>query len=210
MQKPQYEKALIRAADRRRGFSMIELLIVVAIMMVVAALALPSLQATVARIRLRGAMSEISGLVQNSRSLAVRRSKTKSVHSELKDGLLVLYTQSCDDANCTGDMAGLIKNEDQVLYLTSGFQIVQKTDVPEEIDQEEIWGNASQPGTKDITFNPRGLPCDLSTQPCGAPKGFIVYLKYAPTNSKPQYIALTVSPAGRIKNYYWATDHWGN
>jgi len=189
---------------------MLELLIVAAIMMVIAALAFPTITTTLATIKVRGTMSEISGLVQNCRSLAVRRSKTKSLRLTTVSGMTVMFTQTCSSAGCTANIDNRANGEDETLYLPTGFTAAAKTEAPTTLDPATIWGTSSTPDDSDIAFNPRGLPCDLDTLPCGAPRGFIKYFKYAPAG-RIYWIALTVSPAGRVKNYYWnSSNTWGD
>ncbi len=204
-------KQLAQPHGSKRGFSIVELLIVVAIIVVIAALALPGIQSTLATMTVRNAMGEMSGIAQSCRSLAVRRSKTKALHVVTMQQRVVMFTQTCESAGCTADFDARVNGEDQALYLPTGFELASSGDVPEELDPATIWGNSSTVGTKDVTFNARGLPCDLSTLPCGAPRGFIVYFKYAAPADRTRYIALTVSPAGRIKNFSWNdSNQWGD
>lgn len=188
------------------GFSMVELLIVMAIIVVITVMALPSIVQTVGIIRMRGATSSISSLVQNGRSLAVRRSRTKAVHVTTVNGTTVMFTQNCISANCTGNIGQIIPGEDEILYLPKGF--VPDSSAPT-LDESEIWGNSATTGTADIAFTPRGLPCDLTQTACVGPRGFIKYFSYSP-GGKTTWIALTVSPAGRIKSYYWNGSKWGD
>ena len=204
-------KLLAQPHGSHRGFSVVELLIVVAIVLVIAALAIPGIQNTLATMAVRNTMGQMSGIAQSCRSLAVRRSRTKTLHVVTMQNRAVLFTQTCESAGCTANFDARVNAEDQALYLPTGFEVASSSDVPGELDPATIWGNSSTVGTKDVTFNARGLPCDLSTLPCGAPRGFIVYFKYAALGSKPRYVALTVSPAGRIKTFSWNdSNQWGD
>ena len=65
----------VRTRGRNRGFSMIELMIVLVISLVVAAFALPNISGAITTMRLRSAMSSIAGILQETRILAVKNNK---------------------------------------------------------------------------------------------------------------------------------------
>lgn len=58
-------------ASSARGFTLIEALIVVAIIFVLAALSIPLVQSTFAYFRLRGAVSSVTGTIQSTRYQAI-------------------------------------------------------------------------------------------------------------------------------------------
>src|SRR5262245_39690630 len=62
------------------GFSLLELLVVVLIMMVIGVIALPNMVNVVSNARLRGGATNLSGLLQNARMIAVKENRVKSVH----------------------------------------------------------------------------------------------------------------------------------
>src|SRR5438128_1379631 len=68
------------AVSRSAGFSLIEMMLVVAIMIIMAGIAMPPLLAAIAHAKLRGSSSSLSGLIQRSRMQAVKRNKTVTVH----------------------------------------------------------------------------------------------------------------------------------
>ena len=65
----------MKRQSKTSGFSLIELMIVVAIIMVVSAMALPSMARGITTIRLRGAATTIAGMVQKARIEAVRTNR---------------------------------------------------------------------------------------------------------------------------------------
>src|ERR1700720_3725848 len=64
---------------KTQGFSLIEMLIVVAVVLILAAFAVPRLLSTVSDIKLRYAASNFSGLVQSARIQAVRKNTSYSI-----------------------------------------------------------------------------------------------------------------------------------
>ena len=65
--------------QKTRGFSIMELLIVVAIILIIAAVAIPNFQKVMAEIRLRSSASAVAGVIQQARIRSVRDNKIYSV-----------------------------------------------------------------------------------------------------------------------------------
>ncbi len=51
---------------RQRGFSMVEVLIVLTVVLILAGVAIPNIATAIANVRLRGAASDLSGLMQSA------------------------------------------------------------------------------------------------------------------------------------------------
>ena len=71
---------MLRYVTGRRGsagFSQFELMIVVGIGLVITAFGLPRMTTAIANLKLRASMTTVSGFLQNTRTLAVQRNKTK-------------------------------------------------------------------------------------------------------------------------------------
>ena len=60
------------------GFTLFEVLILVAIALIVSAIGLPIMSNVVANQKLRASMTSVSGLLQNTRMVAVHENKTKT------------------------------------------------------------------------------------------------------------------------------------
>ncbi len=65
--------------DRTAGFSLIELLIVVFVVMVVAAIAVPNVLLAVANLRLRSSAGDLAGLMQQARIMAAKNNPTTPI-----------------------------------------------------------------------------------------------------------------------------------
>src|SRR5258708_35427439 len=64
---------------RTGGFSLIELLIVVFVVMVVAAIAIPNVLLTVSNLRLRASAGDLAGLMQQARIMAAQNNPTTRI-----------------------------------------------------------------------------------------------------------------------------------
>ena len=62
---------------------MLELMIVVGILLVVAAMAIPKLMTTLADVKLRGAINSASGIIQQARMMAIKDDKLRQVQQDL-------------------------------------------------------------------------------------------------------------------------------
>ena len=68
-------------AQNDRGFSLIELSVVVFIGLVVTVMAMPNMLTVIANTRLRGNISTLSGIYQNCRMMAVKNNRTMTTKS---------------------------------------------------------------------------------------------------------------------------------
>src|SRR5882762_8436845 len=65
--------------SRVRGFSLVELLVVLFVVMVIAAIAIPNILLAVSNIRLRASAGDLAGLMQQARILAAKNNTTYTV-----------------------------------------------------------------------------------------------------------------------------------
>ena len=194
-----------------RGFSLVELIIVVTIIIVVAALALPILLNTVANIRLRAAAGELSGLMQEARILAAKKNTVYDIKFTTVAGIQAAYV----DTNLNGayDAGEPITEFNGAVTPASGPPS-GSTGQP----AAYVLSGDSSTGTpfdnrNTVAFSPRGLPCnyDTSTTPatCATPAAsyFVIYLK---GSSAAAWAAVVVTKAGRTKVVVWDGTQWSN
>jgi prepilin-type N-terminal cleavage/methylation domain-containing protein len=195
-----------RTYGRCRGFSLLEMIIVMAIMMVVAALATPSIVDVVANMRLRAGMSSLSGLLQNARMTAVKTNRIKSV----KFAVLANGPVACikDVGVASGCGSG-----DPMVQLGAP---VTKVGTPSGSGAPTALGSAALSFSPDATnppsFNPNGLPCVYSASSPGScpATGFVFYFTDVRPLGKNGWAAVTISPAGRVKTWYWNGTAWAS
>ena len=63
------------------------------------------------------------------------------------------------------------------------------------------------PLTDDPSFNTRGLPCYWNGTSC-VNSGFLYYFKDTSRQGSQGWAALSISPAGRIKKWFWTGSAW--
>jgi len=198
----------------KAGFSILELLVVVAILLVVAAFAVPTLTTTLDSFRMRGTLSSIANLVQRARTQAIKKNTSQHIHFVTVNNQVVTFVT---DAN---DPAGVPVAADPFLsdqlWLPGQFSLsVAPTGAgaPPPLTGASMWGTALVPNTspQDPYFNSRGMPClpDPVTGVCSPTSGFLYYYQYT-RGGTIRWTATSISPAGRIQSWFWNGTGWGN
>ena len=188
------------------GFSLIEMTIVVAIFLLVAAIGIPILSSTLNRLKLRGAAQQLSELYQEARMRAVQddsyyevllSADSKQAYVDLSGNgaasLLTLQLPATMSLNNAGAPAGLDKQ-------TLGFDSVQ-TETSLMFDHDGV----SRPG---LAWSSRGFSCQRgsATSVCQAGKGWLQYVRR--DGNPATYAAVSVSPAGRVRVWSYEGGVW--
>lgn len=187
------------------GFSLVELVMVVAILLVVAAFALPYMVNVVASVRLRGGMTSLAGVFQECRSLAIKNNKYMSTHfTTLANGPVAYVKDSTISSPTLASTDPQVELGAPVTQVTS---LTSVTGAPTALDSTTL-GFTPQSG--DPSFNTRGLPCPYSSGTCTTPTGFVYYFTDTRPLGKNGWAAVTISPAGRVKVWMWTGSAWGS
>lgn len=192
-----------RMSDNRSpcGFTLLEVMIVAGIGMLVMAITLPSITATIANARLRAGMTSLSGLLQNCRMAAVHQNKTKTAYVVVNDSGLTAYIK---DASGDSDLS---KSDYQVEMEApiERYTELPETGAPTALTSTEL--GFSTPQTGNPSFNSRGLPCLYVSGVC-TNYGFVSYYKDTRISGSSGWAAISITPAGRIKRWFWTGSAW--
>jgi prepilin-type N-terminal cleavage/methylation domain-containing protein len=188
------------AGSRNAGFSLIELMVVIAIMMVMTAISTPPILAAIAHTKLRGAASNLSGFIQSSRMQAVKRNITVTVQFATTGDVPIAVMK---DVNDTSDVS---VTDPQVQLGPSSMQLAAPDgDASPLTDTVLSYTPLNLPDL--ISFNSRGLPCKYAAGVC-TPSGFVYYL--TDTRNPGTWVAVSISPGGRVKQWFWNGTVWGD
>lgn len=190
----------MKSRKRAEGFSLLELVVVLAIILVIAAITIPRALMETTDLRLKSSANDVVGLLQSIRSQAVKRNKTIpiSCQSGSFPSCTILYADlssyTGSEANPTVSLGG------GVSFSTSPAN----TYTPVDAAGNNLF-TANQPSDR-IAFNPRGMPCLYTTSAmstsCTTGNGFVYYMTATPPAGSPIYVAVEVTPAG--KAHVWS------
>ena len=199
---------------RQSGFSLIELLIVIAIIMVIAAMAMPNVMNAINNIRLRGSATEVAGLLQQCRQVAVRNNRYYTVKPVIVTGARGAYV----DLNYNNTFDNVAPAPEPLIQFAANVNVV----IAGAPNTANLFANAFQGGFAPLSvlpsFNARGLPC---VGPGNAPPppnsvcnnnagavGFVYYLNQTRPFGAVGWAAITVTPAGRIRVWTYSGSTW--
>ena len=186
-----------------KGFSFFELLIVLGVMAILGTIVIPNMSTIVSNSRLRGGVSTLSGVFQSGRMLAVKEHRYKVTHFAVLANGPVAYIKDAAAPNT------LLVTDPQAQL---GAPMIRVTTLsgpgaPTALDSSTLGFTA---GTGEASFNPRGLPCSYADDGSCSLGGFIYYFKDNRPAGKTGWAAVSISPAGRIKRWYWSGTTWGD
>ena len=189
-----------RIERNRAGFSLLEALITVSVGMVIATTAIPNMNNGIANIRLRSSMSSLSGVLQNCRMLAVKNNRTMSTHFQATSYGVMAYVKRASDSSSLGTGDSQVQLQAPVTRMTAPAG----PDAPAALDSGTL---GFTPQTGDPSFNTTGMPCAYSGGACPH-YGFVYYFTDTRWNGSNGWAAISISPAGRIKRWFWNGSEW--
>ena len=208
--------------DRVGGVSLLELMIVMFIVMVVAAIAVPNVLLAVANVRLRSSAGDLAGLMQQARIMAAKNNPTTPIavypiRYGVRNGAQIAYADLNGDGAWSASVTvnGVTLSEPLIQFSGS---VVPAGGAPS--------GSGGQPtpyvlvgdtsttapfdNTKTLAFTPRGFPCDYSIAPtCTTPAtSYFVYYLTDNRVGGAGWAAVVVTKAGRTKIVDWNGATW--
>ena len=193
----------------QRGFSLIEVLIVVLVVMIAAAIAVPNIFLAVSNLRLRASAGDLSGLMQQARIQAAKDNTTYPILYATRNGARIAYVDLNRNASFDAD---------EPMMEFSGTT-VPASGTPSGSGQPTAYvlagdtGSSSYDNANTLGFTGRGLPCnyDTTTTPatCSTPvaRYFVYYLTDTRVGTA-GWAAVVVTKGGRTKMVTWNGAAW--
>jgi type II secretory pathway pseudopilin PulG len=207
--------------NRTGGFSLIEVVIVVFVVMVIAAITVPNIMLAVSNLRLRGSASDLAGLMQQARILAAKNNPINPPVYAIRYTVLNGAREAFVDLNGDGvwnanvNINGVNVSEPDIGF--SGTTVAAAgppTGTGGQPPPYVLIGDSSigTPfnNTTTLAFTARGLPCDYSAPPaCTSPA--TTYFVYYLTDTRignPGWAAVVVTKGGRTRVVVWNGATW--
>ena len=198
-----------RPGKKPAGFSLQEVLVVIAIGLIVTVAAVPVMSNAIANMRLRSSMTSLSGALQNGRAMAVQQNTTKTachLNRTATPYSLVYFIKSATDCS-TATLATTDSQVELEAPITPSAS-PSGTGAPSALDNTTQLAVTSPPLTTDPSFNSRGLPCSYSGGSCTTNVSFVQYYKDNRIAGSGGWAAISISPAGRIRRWFWDGSSW--
>lgn len=183
----------MRKTNKASGFSLIELLVVMGVILVIGAIAIPNVLQSLRTYRLSSTATEVANLIQATRYEAIRANTNVSIRGQAVGNTFVIWIDR--DGNL------LQGATEPMAMLPSEIQFLPQASVPSIASMGPSYQNM-QPAAGLITFNSRGTV----SFGAGAPFVYGMFLGYpnAPTYG---FRAVTLTPVGKTK--VWAAGAGG-
>ena len=192
-----------KTQKKTQGFTLLEVMIVLAVTLIIGSLAVPKMMATFNDIRLRYVATNISGLLQSARIQAVRRNTFFAIQPGVQAGGPIYYIDKPGAGYAPGDFMVAI---DPTVVVTQG----PITAAPNAGAFIAGLNFAVDPAADPPSFSARGLPC-IGT-PAACPQvpgqGFVMFMSRAVGSGNTPWVAVVVNPSGHIQ--IWSSDGAGN
>jgi len=206
---------------RTGGFTLIELVLVMFLVLVIGAVSIPNVMLTVSNVRLRATASDLAGLMQQARMMAAKNNpQTPPVYPiryAVQGGAQIAYVDLNNSSTWDTNIPvnGVIMTEPMIAF---GRNVVPAAAAPTGTGGQPppyvLVGDSSTGGplgnANILAFTPRGLPCDFytpSTCASPAPSYFVYYLTDTRIGTA-GWAAVVVTKGGRTRVVTWNGARW--
>lgn len=227
-------KGRIHSGGGERGFSLPEMVVVVAVMLILAAVAAPVFTRAIHGIRSRGAGRDLASLVQAARMRAVQDDRFYSVRFGNSQAYVDICPQAVNGASGNnGNGIGTCvpappkpTPTDPLIEVSSEIILQPQSSAPNSgtgaggLTKQFLSNNTGNVVPADgstaaspITFGPQGLPCTPTAANGGtvcdtASSPLVAYWVFFQNSVSQEWGAVTVTPAGRIQKWYYSGGAW--
>jgi type IV fimbrial biogenesis protein FimT len=191
------------APKGREGFSLIEMMIVVAVLMILAAVFSPLISNAVSGIKLRYSATGLSGLIQKARIEAARKNTFYSVEQTTLSAGVVAYYVDLGKNNTFAAGDPLVAINQVNVHSGTG------AGAPSESTFATSLNFALDSSGVLPKFNARGLPCLPAGGTCPQipGQGFIYFLSRN-TGLGTSWASVVVTPSGRVQVWSYDGTNW--
>ena len=203
----EYTKRL-RGNASSKGFSLLEIVIVMAVMLCLAGVAFPIFTRISYNIRLKSAAANLSGLMQQARILAARQNAVYTIVIPSTGGQA--FINKNPGTNSTWDSGEpLIRFNSNVAPATAAPDGSSGTPSAYVLAGDTGTGTTYDNATT-LGYSSRGLPCAYVSSTCSTPPTtyFVYYLRDPRPDGTTGWAAVVVTRTGRTKSYIWNGASW--
>jgi type II secretory pathway pseudopilin PulG len=196
--------------NKQRGMSMIEIMVVVLITILLAAVTSPNIMQAIHNLQLRSSANDLAGLMQQARIMAAKDNTPYAIRYTTLGSSAIAYI----DVNLNGSYA---PGEPQVQFSgtiapASGAPSGSGGQPPAYVLTGDT-PSGSYDNTNILGFSARGLPCnyDSSTTPATCTTPASKYFSYYLSDTRigqPGWAAVIVTKSGRTKAVMWDGTSW--
>lgn len=174
-----------KCPKKSAGYSLVEMMMTLAIGLILASIALPTLIGAIQAYRLNSSAQQVANLVELARYTAIRRNSLMSVKTAVQNGNTIFYI------DLKGN--GVVDPIDPIVVLPADMQLANRQ--PLTPDPASIGLNPTQDFTTHITFDYRGTVNFSGGGPVATYFLAVGYINQAQYGCR----AITVTPMGQSK-----------
>jgi type II secretory pathway pseudopilin PulG len=214
-------KPSFRRHDSTAGFTLVETALVLFVMSVLAAIAVPNVMLMISNVKLRGTAADLAGLMQQARILAAKNNPQNppayAIRYAVINGAQSAFVDLNGDGiwNASVTINGVTTSEPVIAF---GGTVVPAAGPPTGTGGQPtpyvLTGDTSVGGpfgnANVLAYTPRGLPCDFSAPPtCNSPAAsYFVYYLTDTRIGRPGWAAVVVTKGGRTRVVTWTGAIW--